>query len=124
MQNKPELVEYLAPQIGTITDGIIKGSEQRLSRALFKLAVEVGVQTHVLAAINDIEDTTLFKAHIFKLKRSDSFHKLNGEYEKAYAHKERKDKGKSHKSHKLTALLFFTLELCTVIVDNDDITED
>lgn len=61
MQRKQELVEYLAPQIGTITDGIIKGSEQRLSRALFKLAVEVGVQTHVLAAINDIEDTTLFK---------------------------------------------------------------
>ena len=61
LQNKPELVEYLAPQIGTITDGIIKGSEQRLSRALFKLAVEVGVQTHVLAAINDIDDTTLFK---------------------------------------------------------------
>ena len=61
LQNKPELIEYLAPQIGTITDGIIKGSEQRLSRALFKLAVEVGVQTHVLAAINDIDDTTLFK---------------------------------------------------------------
>lgn len=61
LQNKPELVEFLAPQIGTITDGIIKGSEQRLSRALFKLAVEVGVQTHVLAAINEIDDTTLFK---------------------------------------------------------------
>ena len=61
LQNKPELVEYLAPQIGTITDGIIKGSEQRLSRALFKLAVEVGVQTHVLAAINYIDDSTLYK---------------------------------------------------------------
>ena len=32
MQNKPELVSYLAPQICTITDGIIKGSEQRLAR--------------------------------------------------------------------------------------------
>ena len=61
LQNKPELIEYLAPQIGTITDGIIKGSEQRLSRAIFKLAVEVGVQTHVLAAINDIDESTLFK---------------------------------------------------------------
>ena len=28
---------------------------------IFKLAVEVGVQTHMLAAINDIDDTTLFK---------------------------------------------------------------
>lgn len=61
MQNKPELIEYLAPQVGTIVDGIIKGTEQRLSRAIFKLAVEVGVQTHMLAAINDIDDTTLFK---------------------------------------------------------------
>ena len=61
LQNKPELIDYLAPQIGTITDGIVKGSEQRLVRAIFKLAVEVGVQTHVLAAINDIDDTTLYK---------------------------------------------------------------
>ena len=34
MQNKPELIEYLAPQVGTIVDGIIKGTEQRLSRAI------------------------------------------------------------------------------------------
>ncbi len=75
MQNKPELVEYLAPQIGTITDGIIKGSEQRLSRALFKLAVEVGVQTHVLAAINDIDDSTLFK---LRSMVTDEVRRING----------------------------------------------
>ncbi len=61
LQNKPELIDYLAPQIGTITDGIIKGSEQRLSRAIFKLAVEVGVQTHLLAAISEMSDSALFK---------------------------------------------------------------
>ena len=27
MQNKPELIEYLAPQVGTIVDGIIKTKE-------------------------------------------------------------------------------------------------
>lgn len=75
LQNKPELVEYLAPQIGTITDGIIKGSEQRLSRAIFKLAVEVGVQTHVLAAINDIDDTTLFK---LRSMVTDEVRRING----------------------------------------------
>ena len=75
MQNKPELVEYLAPQIGTITEGIIKGSEQRLSRALFKLAVEVGVQTHVLAAINDIDNSTLFK---LRSMVSDEVRRING----------------------------------------------
>ena len=29
LQNKPELIEYLAPQITEITDGIIRGSESR-----------------------------------------------------------------------------------------------
>lgn len=75
LQNKPELIEYLAPQIGTITDGIIKGSEQRLSRAIFKLAVEVGVQTHVLAAINDIDESTLFK---LRSMVSDEVRRING----------------------------------------------
>ena len=75
LQNKPELVEYLAPQIGTITDGIIKGSEQRLSRALFKLAVEVGVQTYVLAAINDIDESTLFK---LRSMVTDEIRRING----------------------------------------------
>ena len=75
LQNKPELVEYLAPQICTITDGIIKGSEQRLSRALFKLAVEVGVQTHVLAAINDFSEGDL--GHM-RNQVIDEVRKING----------------------------------------------
>lgn len=75
LQNKSELIEYLAPQIGTITNGINQGSEQRLSRALFKLDVEVGVQTHVLAAINDIDDTTLYKLRDMV---TDEVHKING----------------------------------------------
>ena len=54
-------IEYLAPQLAHIIEGYTKGSEQRLARAIFKLAVEVGAQTHMLAAINDIEETTLFK---------------------------------------------------------------
>ncbi|HPY85947.1 MAG TPA: hypothetical protein PLS20_13080 [Ruminococcus flavefaciens] len=45
MQNKPELIEYLAPQIAHIVEGYIMGTEQRLSRAIFKLAVEVGAQS-------------------------------------------------------------------------------
>ena len=45
----------------SITEGIVKGSEQKLSRAMFKIAVELGALTHMLAAINDIDDETLFK---------------------------------------------------------------
>ena len=75
MQNKPELIEYLAPQIAHIVEGYIMGTEQRLSRAIFKLAVEVGAQTHILAAINDIEDGTLFK---LREMVTDEVRRING----------------------------------------------
>ena len=75
LQNKPELIDYLAPQIGTITDGIIKGSEQRLARAIFKLAVEVGVQTHLLAAISEMSDSALFK---LRSVVTDEVRRING----------------------------------------------
>lgn len=75
LQNKPELIDCLAPQIGTITDGIVKGSEQRLSRAIFKLAVEVGVQTHLLAALNELDDTALFK---LRSEVTDEVRRING----------------------------------------------
>ena len=75
MQNKPELIEYLAPQIAHIVEGHIKGSEQRLSRAIFKLAVEVGAQSHILAAINDIEESTLFK---LREMVTDEVRRING----------------------------------------------
>lgn len=75
LQNKPELIEYLAPQIAEITDGIIRGSESRLSRAIFKLAVEVGVQSHILAATNDIDMSTLYKLRSMVV---DDVRKTNG----------------------------------------------
>lgn len=75
LQNKPELVEYLAPQMAEITDGIIRGSESRLSRAIFKLAVEVGVQSHILAAANDVDLTTLHKLRSMVI---DDVRKSNG----------------------------------------------
>ncbi len=75
MQNKPELVSYLAPQICTITDGIIKGSEQRLARAIFKLAVEVGVQTHLLTAMSDLDESSLFK---LRSSVTDEVRRING----------------------------------------------
>ncbi len=75
LQNKPELIDYLAPQIGTITDGIIKGSEQRLARAIFKLAVEVGVQTHLLAAMSEMSDSALFK---LRSGVTDEVRRING----------------------------------------------
>ena len=75
-------VEYIAPQLSIITEGIIKGTEQRLSRALFKLAVEVGALTHMLAAVNDIDDNTLKKLRVMCV---DEVKRINGiiNFEKA-----------------------------------------
>ena len=75
LQNKPELVDYLAPQLATLTEGIVKGTEQRLSRALFKVAVELGAVSHMLAAINDIDDETMVK---LRAMCTDEVRRING----------------------------------------------
>ena len=81
--NKEDVaMEFIAPQIKTMTDGIIKSSEQRLSRAMFKIAVELGAVTHILAATNDIDDETLFK---LRSMCTDEVKRINGiiNFEKA-----------------------------------------
>ena len=82
LQNKPELVDYLAPQIATLTEGIVKGTEQRLSRALFKVAVELGAISHMLAAVHDIDDDTMIK---LRAMCTDEVKRINGiiNFEKA-----------------------------------------
>ena len=74
--------EFIAPQLASITEGIVKGSEQKLSRSLFKLAVEVGALTHMVAAINEIDDDTLHKLRIMCV---DEVKRINGiiNFEKA-----------------------------------------
>ena len=74
--------EFIAPQLAEITEGIVKGSEQKLSRAMFKIAVELGAITHMLAALNNIEDETLFK---LRQMCTDEVKRINGviNFEKA-----------------------------------------
>lgn len=74
--------EFIAPQLAEITEGIVKGSEQKLSRAMFKMAVELGAITHMLAALNNIEDETLFK---LRQMCTDEVKRINGviNFEKA-----------------------------------------
>lgn len=82
MNREHSATEFLAPQFAVITEGIVKGSEQKLSRALFKLAVEIGALTHMVAAINDIDDDTLKKLRIMCV---DEVKRINGiiNFEKA-----------------------------------------
>ena len=56
-------VNYLAPIITDSVNGIVMGSERRLNRNLFKIAVELGKLSHMMAAVNDVDDETLKDLH-------------------------------------------------------------
>ena len=52
-------VNYISPMITETVKATIKGTEQRLSRLIFKVAVELGKISNILAAVNDIDDETV-----------------------------------------------------------------
>lgn len=58
-----EEVNYLSPMITETMKAQINGTEQRLARLLFKVAVELGKLSHMTAAMNDVDDETLKKLH-------------------------------------------------------------
>lgn len=59
--NEESNINYISPMITETVKATIKGTEQRLARLLFKVAVELGKLSHILAAANEIEDETLSK---------------------------------------------------------------
>ena len=56
-------VNYISPMITETVNATIKGTEQRLARLLFKVAVELGKLSHMTAAMNDVDDETLQSLH-------------------------------------------------------------
>ena len=56
-------VNYLSPQITSSVEAVINGTEQRINRNLFKIAVELGKIAHTLAAANDVDEDTLRELH-------------------------------------------------------------
>ena len=56
-------VNYLSPRITSTVEAVVNGTEQRLSRNLFKIAVELGKISHTLAAANDVDEETLRELH-------------------------------------------------------------
>lgn len=68
-------VNYLAPMITNAVDAVVYGSERRLSRNLFKIAVELGKLTHMIAATYDIDDATLDELHRMCI---DEVRRING----------------------------------------------
>ena len=56
-------VNYLSPRITSSVDAVVHGTEQRINRNLFKIAVELGKLSHMLAAANDVDEETLRELH-------------------------------------------------------------
>lgn len=61
--NSENMTEYLGETVSAVIDGIVKGSEQRISRALLKLAVQSAIQSHILAAVTDVDETDVGKLY-------------------------------------------------------------
>ena len=57
--NAERHVNYLSPMITETVAATIKGSEQHITRILFKIAVELGKLSHMLAAAHDVDEETL-----------------------------------------------------------------
>jgi len=68
-------VNYLSPRITSSVEAVINGTEQRINRNLFKIAVELGKIAHTLAAANEVDDDTLRELHAMCV---DEVRKING----------------------------------------------
>lgn len=61
--SEEENVNYISPMITETVKAQIKGTEQRLARLIFKVAVELGKLFHMTAAMNDVDEETLKSLH-------------------------------------------------------------
>lgn len=82
-----EEVNYLSPMITETVKSQIKGTEQRLARLIFKVAVELGKLSHMTAAMNDVDDETLKSLHAMCVTE---VRKINGiiDYEDAVSYQQ------------------------------------
>ena len=80
--NEEDNINYLSPMITVTVKAHIKGTEQRLARLLFKVAVELAKLSHMTAAVNEVDDDTLDKLHAMCVNE---VRKINGiiDYEDA-----------------------------------------
>ena len=73
--NEESGINYISPMITETVKAEIKGTEQRLARLMFKVAVELGKLSHMLAAVNEIDEETLRDFHTMCINE---VRKING----------------------------------------------
>ncbi len=57
-------VNFFAGVVSEAVEGIVKTSENRIARLLFKIAVELAKLEQMLASINEMDDETIRRLHI------------------------------------------------------------
>ena len=67
--------KYLLPVMNSVIRDQMQISEQRTSRNLFKIAVELGKLSHIVAAMNDVDDDTVHDLHAMIV---DEVRRING----------------------------------------------
>jgi hypothetical protein len=67
--------DFFAQVISEMVAGVIGGTENRLARLQFKLAVELAKLTHILASMGEVDDETLRRLHV---RCVDEVKRING----------------------------------------------
>lgn len=79
-----KIENYMLSTISSVMHATVKDSENRMARAMFKLAVETSKLSHVIAYSHGVEEEVLRKLHV---KCLDEVKRINGaiKFEEAYA---------------------------------------
>ena len=73
--NSDYSTQYLSTVLTSVIDAIVKSSEYRISRNLFKLAVEVGAITHLQAAACELDEEKIAQLRVMCVEE---VRKING----------------------------------------------
>ena len=82
--------EFLTPALESVLSGMIGGTENRISRLLFKLAVEMSMMMNIMAWQYDVPEENIQGLKGYCV---DEVKRLNGKitFEKAYQHQKEDD---------------------------------
>ncbi|MBQ8196066.1 MAG: hypothetical protein IJZ47_11985, partial [Oscillospiraceae bacterium] len=58
-----ESVNYLSPLLTAMLNSTVMNSEHRINSNLFKIAVDLGTLSHMIAAANEVDDETVRDLH-------------------------------------------------------------
>ena len=77
--------EFLTPALESVLSGMMGSMENRLSRVIFKLAVELSMTMHIVASQRDVDEETLVRLRGYCV---DEVKRLNGRisFDKAWEH--------------------------------------